>query len=232
MHQTLTDALPQQAPECDDCKGAEQAPEDECVDLCDDDDDDGDLAFADRPPHAIMVMQHQPYDASGHHNCLVSYAMATEDQKKHLFYRLRRKGRDEPLDYSSFKGCPCHELWVDRELVGLAQFTLFGFRLEREVYITLQLEGIFLKPRFREQGFTGLLIRSMADEAFQQILTCIMQEIAKGMTSFKVTTEADLYSFGGQAAVLALGEVIEDNCECAALSLGTSIECETISDAF
>lgn len=214
-------------------EGAEADVEGEYEEYEEDYDDEANLfEFAEPPPHSVAARVFIPHGSRRRHKCLVSYNMATEEQKKLVFHRLRRADRDEPLGYGVFAGQPCHELWVDGVLVGLATSHVYGWRSEDDASIRVSLEAIFMKPRFRGRGFTGILIGCMADEAFQQILTCMMQEKAKGIERFEVITEAELLNEGGQVAVQALGEAIEIHCISAAICLGVEVESQTYDDGF
>ncbi|MGF6282280.1 hypothetical protein ABH908_000236 [Pseudomonas frederiksbergensis] len=200
------------------------------VDENDFDDDCVEIADIDQPPRYLNWGIHESLLLTGEYRILISYGIATEDQKRAMF--PKRSAKSGGLSPGNFSDVRCYELWNDFDLVGLCDVSVSGFHLESSVHLHAKLESVYLKPKFRKKGLLRPFIEVSGQAISQELMTSMLREFQKGKTGFHVTVEADLESNGGQAAVRILGSQIEDDLERAASCTGLPIELDIIDDAW
>mgnify|MGYP005818529301 CR=1 FL=1 len=138
---------------------------------------------------------------SGQTPITYSFGMSTEEQKAGLFPKSGR-GKDEPLTRSSFKGQYFYEAWIGKgQLVGLCEISVSGTRFTDDTHMTLTLQAIYVKPRFRRKGICRGLCELGAEREFERILTVVLSAPDRDQRAFKLNADAELHSEGGQAAI-------------------------------
>lgn len=200
------------------------------VDDCDFDDDCVEIADIDQAARYLNWGIHESLLLTGEYRLLISYGIATVDQKRAMF--PKRPPKSGGLSAESFRDVRCYELWVDFDLVGLCKISVNGYLLESSVHLHAKLDSVYLKPKFRKKGLLRPFIEVTGQAISQELMTYMLRGFQKGMTGFDVTVEADLETNGGQAAVRILGSQIENDLDRAAACTGLPIKLDIIDDAW
>lgn len=160
----------------------------------------------------------------------VSFAVCTDEEKRAIF--PKRRPPTEALSSTSFDGVKCFELWIDSVLAGLCEVAVSGFTLVNKLILIANLEGVYLKSRYRKKGLLRPFLEVVGQSVSQELMTYIMRESRAGICMVEVRVEADLYSEGGQAAIRILGESIEVWIGQSAAYTDALIEMVLIDDAW
>lgn len=189
-----------------------------------------DIEMLDLPPRYLDWGKHWPLTLTDEYRIVVSYGMATEDQKRAIF--PKRRAKTDVLTHKVFDGQKCYELWVDGDLVGLCDVSVSGWNRAGSLTLIANLDAVYLKGRFRKKGLLRPFLEVVGWAVNQELMTYVMRAAQAGTTAFEVTVEADLYSLGGQAAVRILGDQMLVGLENAADCAGLPIEVQIIDDAW
>lgn len=189
-----------------------------------------DIDILDMPPRYLDWGTHDPFDLGNGKQLLVSYGIATTEQKVAIF--PKRRPATEVLSFSSFGDEKCYELWMKGCLIGLCDVLLFGWLADDAVVLYVKLNAIYLKSRFRKKGLVTPFLEVIGHSVCQELVTYIMRETQAGRSTADVTVEADLDSEGGQASIVILGEQITRGLERASDCTGFGLKLTVIDDAW
>lgn len=189
-----------------------------------------DINILDMPPRYLDWGAHDPFYLGNGKRLLMSYGIATTEQKVAIF--PKRRPATEALTFSSFGDGKCYELWTKECLIGLCDVLVFGWLVGDRVMLNVKLEAIYLKSRFRKKGLVTPFLEVVGHSVCQELVTYIIREAQAGRSPAEVTVEADLESEGGHASIVFLGEQIAMGLERASDCTGFSIKLSVIDDAW
>lgn len=141
---------------------------------------------------------------------------------------------NDPIGFSDFRGSECYELWLKGELIGLCDIWVSGLGSTDGGSATLtgKLESVYVSRRYRGRGFTRYFLETVGHHVFQRVVTGIVSTARKGCNEVSFSFDADIYSYGGQAATVILGETICDSLDFAKPSLGVTVTAEFDADGW
>lgn len=161
---------------------------------------------------------------------MITYGKATEDQKKAVF--PNRRSRTEPLWRHNFSGTVCFELWNKGKLVGLCTLMLGGIKAPNFCNLTLTLNAIYIRPRYRNKGYMNPFLDEVARAATVKIQNVLYQAAQEGAKELAVEISAELHSLGGQAAICYLGMSVEEPLLWFTEATGVGVDITLITDAW
>ncbi|MEX6780224.1 hypothetical protein [Pseudomonas aeruginosa] len=189
-----------------------------------------DINILDMPPRYLDWGGADPFDLGNSKRMLMSFGIATSEQKDAIF--PRRRPATEALSRDAFGEDKCYELWIDSGLIGLCAVSVFGWLAGDVVTLNVKLDAIYLKSKFRKKGLLRPFLEVVGFTVCQELVTYIMREVQAGRSSAEVTVEADLESEGGQASVVILGQEIDISLERASDCTGIPLKLSVIDNAW
>ncbi|UXH55993.1 GNAT family N-acetyltransferase [Pseudomonas qingdaonensis] len=159
----------------------------------------------------------------------ISYGMATEEQIAALFTPFGRP-KGEPVGSENFNGRYCYEAWIGKKLVGICSLQLSGAKYKDNTVMSLSLEAIYVKPRYRGKGIARELCEYSSGLEFERILTFILSDSEYKSREYLVFAGAELLSRGGQSAIINICEEIEADAERLSEVHGVNIRVDSDTD--
>lgn len=189
-----------------------------------------DIDILDMPSRYLDWATHDPFQQGNGRQLLMSYGIATTEQKVEIFPKHRPA--TEVLSFSSFGDGKCYELWIKSCLIGLCDVSVLGWLADDVVVLNVELNAIYLKSKFRKKGLLTPFLEVVGHSVCQELVTYIIRGTQAGRSSAEVTVEADLDSEGGQASIVILGEQIAMGLERASDCMGFPLKLTVVDDAW
>lgn len=169
----------------------------------------------------VNCYKHVDIDTFDTLTCVHGFGAATEEQKQAALDALINGG--DHLNEKYFLFVPAHELWLDRNLVGMCQFRSVLSEHPDSLTIHAFFEAIFLLSPYRGRRLSSAFVESIWSSLVPEYMNTIYQAKLNGIEQIQVVMHADFESQTGESVFNHLYETMNTFFESISAALGVGV---------